>query len=130
MLKLRIIYIVSLVILGGLVALTLFRPLVSEDKYSSVSRESIIQGDDQGIIQFNIINREGEDQNYIISISVNGYSYRQEVLIRNGATFTYIHHIYPEMVKETGKVSLSVYKEGEASPFEQATYYICFKSAR
>ena len=100
---------------------------VGEQRYSEVSRESVIQGDDQWIIQFDINNREGKDQKYIINISANGYSYRQEVLLRDGATFTYIHHVYPEMVRETGKFNLSVHKEGEATLFEEATYYIRFK---
>ena len=126
MTKLRIISIVSLIILGVLLVFTVFRPMVSEEKYSEVSRESVIQGGDQWIIQFDIVNREGKDQKYIINFSANGYSYRQVVLIKDGAIFTYLHHVYPEMVRETGKVHLSVYKEGESTPFEQATYYITF----
>lgn len=126
--KLRLVYIVSLVILGVLLAVMLWHPFsqAGEQRYSEVGRESVIQRDDQWIIQFDIVNREGKDQNYIINISANGYSDRQVVLVRDGAIFTYIHHVYPETVKETGKFNLSVYKEGESTPFEETTYYVHF----
>ena len=125
MLKLRIVFIVSLVILGVLLVFTVFRPMISGEKYSTVSRESIIMTEDEWIIQFDIINREGEDTNYIIEWSSGGESYTQKVLIRDGKKFTSIYNFYPETVKE-GKAHLAIYKEGEATPFEECAYYIRF----
>jgi len=123
--KPRIVFIVSLVILGVLLVFTVFRPMVSGEKYSEVSRKSIIQGENEWIIQFDIVNREGKDCNYIINLSSGGETYTERVSIEDGRVFTHMHHFYPETVKE-GKVNLTICKEGESTPFEQATYYIRF----
>ena len=56
MLKLRIILVVSFVILGVLLVFTVFRPMTSGENYSTVAQESIIQGENEWIIQFDIIN--------------------------------------------------------------------------
>ncbi len=124
--KLRIIYIASLVILGVLVAFTLFRLMPSEEEFSTVTRKSIIKLEDQWIIQVDIINRDGEDSDYSINWSTGGEIYSsRRVSIKNGRTFTNIHHVYPEAVKE-GKVHLTIYKEDEAVPFQESTFYIRF----
>ena len=124
--RLKIILAVSLVILGVLVVFTVFKPMASGGEFSTLTRKSVIQQEDEWIIQCNIINREGVDTNYTIEWSTGGETYSsKKVLIKSGRTFTYIHHVYPETVKE-GKLHLSIYKEGEATPFEEATYHIHF----
>jgi len=124
--RLSIIFVASVIILGVVLVFTVFRPMVSEEKFSTLTRESVIQGDDEWIIQFSIINREGTDTNYIIEWSTGGEIYNSKrVLIRNGRAFTNIHHVYPQTVKE-GKIQLTVYREGEATPFEEGTYHIHF----
>jgi len=123
MLKLRLIYIASLVILGVLVVFTVFRPLASGEEYSEVQRAQLLEREDQWIIQFDIFNREGEDINYTIEVLSDGKLYTESVLIRDGRTFTYIHHFYPERLT-SNEVSFAVYKEGEATPIEQTTYFL------
>ena len=125
MTKLRIVYIASLVILGVLVALTVFRPMVSGEKFNTVCRESVIATEDEWIIEFDIINREGKDTSYTIEWSTGGESYTQKVLIRDGHKFTSIYNFYPHTVKE-GKARLTMWKEGQVTPFEECTYYISF----
>ena len=126
MLKLRIIFVASLVILGVLVIFTVFRPMASGDKFSALTRESVIQRDGEWIIQFSIINREDSDTSYIINWSTGGATYDSKtVLIKNGRMFTNIHHVYPETVKE-GKIRLTIYKEGKAAPLEECLYNIHF----
>ena len=123
--KLKIIYAVSLLILGLLLVFTVFRPMVSGEKYSEVNRESIIQQEDKWIIQVDILNREGKVTDYIINWSTGDDTRSQRVGIKDGRMFTYIHYVYPATVKE-GQVKLEIYKEGEATPLEEATYYINF----
>ncbi|MFC1873365.1 hypothetical protein ACFLW3_00940 [Chloroflexota bacterium] len=123
--KLRIIYIVSLAILGILVALTVFRPMVSEEELSAVTWGSVISAEDRWIIEFEIFNQEGKEMSYIIIWSSGEDTYSERVSIKDRRTFTCIHDVYPAMVKE-GKVNLIICKEGEATSFEQATYYIQF----
>jgi len=121
--RLRIIFVASLVILGVLLVFTVFRPMTSGEKFSTVARESVIRQEDWWIIQLDIINREGKEMSYIINWSTGGETYIERVSIKDGRVFTYIHYVYPEAVKG-GKVNLEVYKEGEATPFEQITYHI------
>ena len=56
--RLSIIFAVSLVILGVLLFFTVFRPMVSDEKFSELTKESVIQEEDEWIIQFSIINRD------------------------------------------------------------------------
>jgi hypothetical protein len=124
--KLRIIFVVSLLILGVLLAFTLFRPITFGQKFETLIRESVIQEEDEWIIQINIINKEGEVTDYTIEWSTGGEIYNSKnVTIKNGRTFTNIHHVYPETVRE-GEINLTIYKEGEPTPFEQSTYYVRF----
>jgi len=121
--KLRIIYIVSLVILAVLIGFAFFRPMATGGKYSEVQKEQLLETESEWIIQFVIINHEGRDQNYTINVLVGEKLYTESVLIRDGRRFSYIHHIRRDMITD-GVVSFTIYKEGEATPFEQATYYL------
>jgi len=121
--RLRIVYVVLLVILGVLVVFTVFKPMATGGKYSEVQREQLLQAKDEWIIQFDIINHEGKDTNYTINVLVDGKPYKESVLIRDGGMFTYIHHIRRDMLS-AGEVSFAIHKEGEATPFEQAIYHL------
>lgn len=121
--KFRIIYIVSLVILGVLIAFTVFQPVATGEQYSEVQRAQLLEREDQWIIEFDIINQEGEDTGYTIKVVTDGEQYTESVLIRDGGVFTYIHHFYPERLT-SNEISFSVYKAGDPTPIEQATYFL------
>jgi len=121
--RLRIIYILSLVVLGVLIAFTVFRPMAVGKEYSEVQRAQLLETEDQWIIEFDIINHEGRGQNYTITVLVDGKQYNESVLIPDGRIFTYIHHIYPDRITD-GDVRFAVYKEGEATPIEEETFYL------
>jgi len=121
--RLRIVYIASLVILGALIVFTVFRPMAVGEEYSEVQQAQLLEREDQWIIQYDIINREGRDTNYTIKVLTNGKLYTQSVLIPDGDMFTYIYHLYPEMLTKK-EVGFAIYKEGEATPVEEATYYL------
>ncbi len=125
MLKFRIIYIVSLAILGTVIGFIAFQHAVTDGEYSTVLREGVLQTEDQWIIEFDILNHEGIDQNYIISVVVNGDRYSENVPIPAGKMYTFIYHVYRDQVKE-GKAHVAIYKEGVATPFEECTFYITF----
>lgn len=120
--KLKTIYITSLVMLGILIAFTVFRPMAIGEGYSEVQRAQLLEKEDQWIIELDIINQEGKDTNYAIEVLVDGKQYNESVLIKDEMAFTYIHHFYPDSLTE-GEVSFAVYKEGESAPIEQATYF-------
>jgi len=110
-------------ILGVLLVLTVFRPMASGSDYSEVQRAHLLEREDQWIIEFDIINREGEDMSYTIKVLADGKLYTESVLIRDGGMFTYIHHFYPDRLTKN-EVNFAVYKEGESTPVEQATYFL------
>ncbi len=122
-LKFRIIYIASLIMLVVLIAFTVFRPVAISEEYSEVQRAQLLEREDQWIIEFDIINREGKDTSYTIKVLADGKLYTESVLIRDGGMFTYIHHFYPDRLTKN-EVSFAVYKKGEATPVEQATYFL------
>ncbi len=121
--RLRILYILSLVMLGILLVFTVFRPMATGGEYTEVQLGGLLQAEDEWVIQFNIINHEESDQKYTITVVVDGKPYREDVLIQDGRKFTYMHHIRRDT--ETEKIAnLVIYKEGEETPLEQVTYYL------
>lgn len=119
--RLRIIYIVSLAILGLLVGLVVVRPALSSSQYSEVSQEHLVKTDDGYIVAFDIMNHEGKDTNYTVKVNFANYQYSEDVLIPDGRTFTYTHHIYPGNPAQ-GDVKVAIYEAGQASPFEEVSY--------
>jgi hypothetical protein len=120
---LRVTYIASLVILGVLLVFTLLVPTTSEDKFSQVGRVQLRQIGDGWTVEFDIINREGKDTDYPITVSIDGKLYTETVSVIDGRTVTYTYHVSPHMLGG-GDVSFTVYKEGEPEPIEQVTYYL------
>ena len=126
--KPRIIYIVSLAILGTIIAFVasnVFRQTAIDGEYSAVLREGIIETEDECILEVEIVNHEGIDQHYTIGVVVDGRRNSERILIPDGKMYTYIYHVYRDTMTE-GCVSVTIYKEGETTPFEEYTYYINF----
>jgi len=121
--KFKLIYIASLIILGVLMAFTIFRPMVIGEGHSEVQRAQLLERKDEWIIEFDIINQEGKDTSYIIKVGADGKIYAESVMVKNGGMFTYIHHFYREQLT-ANEVSFAVYREGESTPIEQATYFL------
>lgn len=121
--KYRVVYIVSLVILGVLIVFTIFRPMATGEEYTEVAREHLLQTENEYIIEFHIMNHEGEDKKYTINVLMDGELYSKEILVPDGRIFTYVHHVQPDRIIEPN-VRVTIYKEGEDTPFEQITYYI------
>ncbi len=95
--------------------------MATGEEYSEVQRVQLLEREDQWIIEFDIFNREGKDISYTIEVLADGELYTESVLIRDRGMFTYIHHFYPDQLTKN-EVSFAVYKEGESTPIEQATF--------
>ncbi len=121
--KLRLFYILSLVLLGVLLVSTVFRPMATGGEYSQVSKESLLQTEDGWIIEFDTMNREAQDTTYIINVTVDDKPFRETFSIQSGGVYRYIHHINSREITN-GKVAITIYKEGETTPFEDAVYYL------
>ena len=122
--RLRLIFVLSLVVLAGVfIAIIYFIP--SGQSYVESKRAQIIEGENEWILQYDIINDEERDIKYTIFITVDDVVYKDSTVVKPGKTYTYIHHIYPQQLKK-GEITFALYEEGKAEPIEQVTYYIHF----
>ena len=121
--KFRVFYIISLVILVGLLVFTVFRPLAAGGEYTEVQLGGLLQAEDEWVVQFDIINHEGEDKKYTINVLIDGEIDSRNCTIQDRSTSTYIYHMYPEKINDK-RVTFTIYKQGEETPFEQMTYYL------
>jgi len=91
--------------------------------HSEVNRGHLLDTGDEYIIEFDIMNHEGSDTRYQIDVLIDGKLYGDSCSIKPGGLYTYIQHILPGDLTE-GKVYVSIFKEGEDIPLNQATYYL------
>ncbi|MFC1984490.1 hypothetical protein ACFLU0_00545 [Chloroflexota bacterium] len=107
-------------------AFTVFRPMVVGEKYSEVQRESLLKTEEGWIIQFDLINNEGEDQSYTISLSIDDDKpYKEDVFLPDGRIYRFVRRIHAgELAGDTGRVDLVIYKNDESTPIEHLTYYL------
>jgi len=124
--RLKIFYILALMILGALLVFTIFRPMATGGEYSEVQRESLLRAQDKWIVQFDLLNLEGKEQKYTIQVSIDdGKPYKEDVLLGYGGMFTFIRRIpFHEIKGEKGKATFIIYKEGETTPFEEIDYFL------
>ncbi|MCJ7743418.1 MAG: hypothetical protein MUO99_02515 [Dehalococcoidales bacterium] len=122
MFRLRLIFILSLIVLAGLfVSIVYFLP--SREGYTETKRVHIIEAEDEWILQYDIINNEERDIEYTIVVTIDDIIYTDSTVVKPGKSYTYIHHIYPQQLQE-GKVSFASYQEGKPEPIEQATFHL------
>ena len=105
------------------IAIIYFIP--SGQSYTESKRAQIIEGGNEWILKYDIINDEEREIKYTIYITIDDVAYSDSTVVKPGKTYTYIHHIYPQQLEE-GKVTFALYEEGKAEPIEQVTYYIDF----
>lgn len=122
MTKLRLIFVVSFIILAG-VSISIIYFLPASQHYTEPRRIQIIEGENDWILQCDIINNEDADIEYIIHVMVDDAVYKDSTVVKPGKAYTYIHHIYPQQLEE-GEVVFTLYERGKAEPVEQATYYL------
>lgn len=120
--RLRLIFVLSLVILAGVFIATIYF-IPSGQSYTESKRAQIIDGGNEWILQYDIINNEQRDIKYTIFVTVDDAVYKDSTVVKPGKAYTYIHHIYPQQLDE-GKVTFALYEGDKAEPVEQATYYI------
>jgi len=120
----KIVLIISLAILEVLIVFAFIRPMVtSTDNYSEIQRSQLLEREGEWIIDFDIINHEGRDQNYVITVAFDGKQCRECVMVPDGGIYTYMFHVFPDEVPE-GEVCCTICKEGEDTPLEEVTYYL------
>jgi hypothetical protein len=121
--RLKVVFVISVVILGVLIGSVMLSPVTARVKYSEIQQEQLLKTDTEWIVEFKILNHEGDKKKYTITQLADGKSDKTEVTILEGRKFTYIYHVYPEQLADK-VVTFAIYKEGEPTPFEQITYHI------
>jgi uncharacterized membrane protein len=120
--KLRLLFILSLVILAGVfLAILYFIPSIRS--YPEPYTIQVIDGDEEWILQCDIANNEARDVEYGIIVTVDDRTYQDSTMVKPGKTYTYIHHVYPQQLVE-GKVTFELYQDGQKEPIKQATFHI------
>ena len=122
MTKLRLIFVLSLVVLAWVFVTTLYL-IPSGQSYPESQRAQIIDAGNEWILQYDIINNQERDIKYTIYVTNDGAVYTDSTVVKPGKIYTYIHHIYPQQLAE-GKVIFALYEEGKVKPIEHATYYL------
>ncbi len=124
--KLSLLYILSLIAVGALVVLTVFRPMTTSGKSSEVQRESLMKTQDGWIVQFDIINREGKEQNYSINFLLDEKRpYEEKIVLPDGKIYTFVRRINKtETDSGRAQATFAIYREGEAVPLEKIVYYL------
>jgi hypothetical protein len=105
------------------VVVSTFYLLPSGESYIESKRLRVIDGDDEWILQYDILNQNEIEKQYTIDVTVDSAVYHDRTVVGRGKTYTYIFHILPEQLTE-GNVGFTVYEQGKAEPVDQVTYYI------
>ena len=120
--RLRLVFIFSVIILVAVSVATFFFIPPSQGLTES-KRVHIIEGEEEWILQCNLINRQEKATGYDIHVTVDDEIYRDITVILPGKTYTYIRHIYPRQL-DNGVVTFTLYQDNSTQPIEQATYYL------
>lgn len=109
MAPLRKIYLVSLGILGLLLAATIYSIPGESTKYKEFSRSELIKTEKGWVIQVDLDNPEQNEEKYNISVQVDGNdSDVQDALIEPESNFRYSYGTMPE---EGRTVKFKIYRE-------------------
>ncbi len=117
----KIVYLLSLVVLGALLVAVFIRPAVTGNECSAIQKEQLIKTPEGWIVQFDLFNQEKSATSYDVEFQGDkNQIFREPVLIAAESSYTYIRHIKSAAVAD-GKVKIRIYKDGETTPFENAT---------
>lgn len=119
--RLKIIYIASLILLGLMVSLTVFKPLAKGAHYNDVQRESLIKSDQEWVLQFSLINNDTNAETYRINVDKDGQLYQDEVSVEGQSEYTYIQHFQRQKGKDH-TLDAAIYPKGSNQPIERLHY--------
>ena len=122
MFKLKLIFVLSLVILSG-VFISIVYLVPSSQKPSESKRVQIIKGANGWILQYDIINDKETDVKYTIIVTVDNAARKDSAVVQAGKSYTYTYHISSQQL-DKGKVTFALYEEDKTEPVEETTYYI------
>lgn len=122
----KIIYLASLLVLGGLLTALVVSLMTSGARSSEVQREQLIEGDDGWILQFDIVNRDAVPAEYDISVTLDGQAVGGDgVSIIGGGKYSYIYHLQRSRLPSgVGELGFRVFKNSAPEPVENGTFFL------
>lgn len=120
--KLRLIFILSLVVLAGVFIATISFISPGQD-FDNSSKVQIIDGENEWILQYDVLNSGQKDATYSIQVTIDSEVYKISTIVEQGKSYSYIHHVYPERLL-SNEINFVVYQEGINEPIENVTYNI------
>ncbi|MFH0768192.1 MAG: hypothetical protein V1932_01335 [Chloroflexota bacterium] len=122
MFKLKLIFILSLIILAGMFISVMYL-VPSNQQPPESKRVQIIKGENGWILQYDITNDKEIDVKYTIIVTVDNAARKDSAVVQAGKTYTYIYHVSPQQL-DKGEVTLTLYEGDKTEPVEETTYYI------
>ena len=119
--RLKLIYIASLILLGLVAALTIFKPLATGTHYTELQRESLLKNDREWVLQFDLINRDDSATTYLIKVDRDGRVYNDQVTLAAQREYTYIQHL-PRREGADRNLDVAIYSQGRGQPVETLHY--------
>lgn len=129
--KFRFIYIASIAILIGLLGLIIYL-VPQRARLLEIEREQLSRLEDRWVLDFDIVNRDTVDHDYVIIVRGTKQDELRaplEVLVRAGQRFTSTTHIFPENLSGS-ELTLEVYKKGQAEPIQVSRYVLSDRDLR
>ena len=125
--RIKLIYVALVFTVLALIALIgvtgIYQSLVRPNESATFTTQALADVGSYTVFDYEITNREGRDTNYKICTDLDGTITCFYQPIENGKSFIYKRYIYPEGDKKK-KLIITVYKEDETEPIENATYFV------
>jgi hypothetical protein len=125
--RLKILYAAMVIAVLVLIAFAgfsgIYQALVRPNESATITTQALVDVESYKVFDYEVQNREGRDTNYKICTLYDGSTTCFWQPIENGKSFIYKRYLYPEG-DEKKKLTITVYKEDDPEPIENATYYI------
>jgi len=124
--RLKLFYSVMVFTLIALIAFVGFSGIYSAitrpDASATVTTQAIVDVENLSVFIFEVSNKEGKDTNYQICSLIENETNCFWQPIKNGKSFIYKRHF--QETEEKRKLIITVFKEDDSEPIENATYYV------
>ena len=125
--RLRLLYIGLIAAVLILIFLTgfsgIYQSLVMPNESATFTTQVLIEAEGYKVFEYEILNREGADTNYKICVFFEDTQRCFWQPIKHGRSYTYKRYFYPEGA-DPSRLTITVYKEDDPVPIENATYFI------
>jgi hypothetical protein len=125
--RLRLIYVALVITVLILIAFAgfsgIYQAITRPNESATITTQAMVDAENFSVFHYDIINKEGRDTNYKICTDFEDAVTCFWQPIEDGKAFTYKRYFQEEENRKR-KLTITVYKEDDPEPIENATYYI------